>query len=213
MNSPKKEANSKLAINIIKNLSKRNMEGYFYNSSEEAVAAISQMIKEGASVAYGGSMTFKETGMLDALRKSEHIKLIDRDLATSSVEKHQMQLAAFDSDYYFMSTNAITVDGELVNIDATGNKVAALIFGPKEVFILAGMNKVESDLKNAVKRVQNFATPPNAIRLGMDTACSKTGKCMDCHASNTLCCQIVTTRHSFIKGRIKVFLINEELGF
>lgn len=213
MNPYKQKANSLLAKTIIHNLKKRNMEGYFFESSEEAVQFIMSQIEENAKVAYGGSMTFKDTGMLTALRNNKKIHLIDRDLAESKEEKQKMQLASFDSDYYFMSTNALTINGELVNIDASGNRVAALIFGPKHVMILAGMNKVESNLENAIKRVQNFATPPNALRLNFDTLCSKTGACMNCHNDSTLCCQIVHTRHSFIKGRIKVFLINEELGF
>lgn len=213
MNLYKKKSNSILASTIIKNLKKRNMEGYFFEHSKEAVEFIMSRIEKNAKVAYGGSMTFKDTGMLTALRNNNKIHLIDRDLAESKEEKHKMQLASFDSDYYFMSTNALTINGELINIDASGNRVASLIFGPKNVMILAGMNKVESSLKEAIKRVQNFATPPNALRLNFNTSCSKTGACMDCHNDSTLCCQIVHTRHSFIKGRIKVFLINEELGF
>lgn len=213
MNQPKDIANSLLAGEIIKNLNKRNMEGFYFNSSKEAVAYIMQMIESDSVIAYGGSMTLKETNMLDTLRASDKVHLIDRDFAKDSTEKHQMQLDSFQADYYFMSTNAVTINGELVNIDASGNRVAALIFGPKYVIIMAGMNKIVNDLDSAVKRIQNFATPANTIRLNMDTPCSKVGKCMDCHNKATICCQIVTTRHSFIPGRIKVFLINEELGF
>lgn len=213
MNRHKFEANAALAKTIIGNLNKRNMEGYYFNSSKDAVSFLLDFIPDDSKVAYGGSMTVKDMGILDLLRKKENISLIDRDMASDAEEKRQLQLASFDSDYYLMSTNAITLDGELVNIDAIGNRVAAMIFGPRNVVIITGINKVEATLKSAVNRVQNFATPANSVRLKCNTPCALTGKCMNCHLDSTLCCQIVVTRHSYIKNRIKVLIVNEELGF
>lgn len=213
MSNPKDMANEKLAASIIKKLEKRNMQGFYYNTSKEAIEAITKMLPNNASVSFGGSASIAECGMLSSLRNNSNIRLIDREQASSAEEKQKMYFDSFSCDYYFMSTNAISIDGELVNIDATGNRVAALTFGPKNVIIIAGMNKIATDRLSAIDRVQNQATPPNCLRLGMKTPCAVTGHCADCHSDQTLCCQVLITRHSFIKNRIKVFLINETLGF
>ena len=120
---------------------------------------------------------------------------------------------AFCCDNYIMSTNAITYDGELVNIDGTGNRVAALIYGPKNVVVIAGMNKVTDNVENAYKRARSHASVPNAIRLDMNTPCKATGLCSDCTSPDCICCQAVITRYSRIKGRIKVILVGESLGY
>lgn len=112
-----------------------------------------------------------------------------------------------------MSTNAITMDGELVNIDGSGNRVAALIFGPEEVIIVAGMNKVTADVPGAYKRVKNIASPPNCVRLNKNTPCAMTGQCGSCLGDDCICSQTVITRRSGIPGRIKVILVGEELGY
>ena len=111
-----------------------------------------------------------------------------------------------------MSTNAITLDGELVNIDGSGNRVACLAFGPNEVIVVAGMNKVVSNVEEGIARSRNFAAPPNTVRLGCDTPCAKIGQCGNC-LNDTICCQIVVTRASRVPGRIKVILVGEELGY
>ena len=116
------------------------------------------------------------------------------------------------ADAFMMSTNAITLDGELVNIDGSGNRVACLAFGPKEVIVIAGMNKVVSNVEEGVARSRNIAAPPNTVRLGCDTPCAKIGQCGNC-LTNTICCQIVVTRASSIPGRIKVILVGDELGY
>lgn len=112
-----------------------------------------------------------------------------------------------------MSSNAITLDGELVNIDGNGNRVACLITGPKNVIVIAGMNKIAPDVKSAFDRVRNVAAPPNGVRLGTKTPCAKYGRCHDCYAADSMCCQFVVTRKSRIPGRIKVLLVGEELGY
>jgi hypothetical protein len=203
-----------LASSVIKGLEKRHMEGYYFKTSQEAVDAILAMLPEGASVSFGGSETLSQSGMLDALRASdEKLEIIDRTRAASPEEKKAMQRKAFSVDYYFMSTNAITADGELVNIDGNGNRVAALICGPEHIFILAGMNKVASDVQAAITRVHTNAAPPNAVRLNLNTPCSLTGVCKDCLSPDCICAHTVVTRYNRIPGRIKVFLIGETLGF
>ena len=116
-------------------------------------------------------------------------------------------------DYYFMSSNAITLDGQLVNIDGRGNRVACLIDGPKNVIIIAGMNKIVTDVEAGIERVRNYASPPNNIRLGYNTPCAQLGRCANCLVDDCICCQIVITRKSKIPGRIKVILVGEELGY
>ena len=117
-----------------------------------------------------------------------------------------------NADAFLMSSNAITLDGELINIDGRGNRVSFLIYGPDEVFVIAGMNKIVTDVPSGIERVRNMATPPNTVRLNRDTPCAKTGRCGDC-LTNSICSQIVVTRTSMIPSRIKVILIGEELGY
>lgn len=201
-----------MAATIIKGLEKRQMEGYYFASASEAVSKIMAMLPEDSVISWGGSETLEETGMLEAL-KSSGLTLLDRSAAGSPAEKKELQRKAFSADYYFMSTNAVTTDGELVNIDGNGNRVAALICGPEHVFILAGMNKVAADVEAAIKRVHTYAAPPNAVRLNLKTPCSLTGVCKDCVSKDCICGHTVVTRYNRIPGRIKVFLIGETLGF
>ena len=200
------------AASIIKGLEKRGMEGYYFASAKEAVDRILSMIPEGSTVSWGGSATLEETGMIKAL-KDASLNLIDRAAASGPEEKKELQRRAFSADYYLMSTNAITLDGKLVNIDGNGNRAAALICGPDYVFIMAGMNKVAADTEAAVKKVHTDAAPPNAVRLNLSTPCSLTGVCKDCLSPDCICAHTVITRYNRIKGRIKVFLIGETLGF
>lgn len=209
---PKTKSYENTAKTVIKALEKRGMEGFYFESSKDAVAKIMEMLPEEAVVSWGGSMTLSETGMMDALRKSG-LTLVDRMTANSPEEARELYSKTVLSDYYFMSTNAITLDGELVNIDGNGNRVACLITGPSNVMILAGMNKLVSDIETGCKRVRNFAAPPNAVRLNVKTPCAVLGKCEDCLSPDCMCCEIVITRKSRKKNRIKVFLIGEELGY
>lgn len=209
---PVSQYHETLAASIIKGLEKRNMEGYYFPTAKEAVSYIMSIIPEGSFVSWGGSATLSESGMMDALKASS-LTLIDRDTASSPEERTAMQRQAFGANYFFMSTNAITTDGELVNIDGNGNRVAALIYGPDHVMILAGMNKVAADVEAAITRVHTNAAPPNTIRLNLKTPCSTTGVCKNCLSPDCICAQTVITRYNRTPGRIKVFLIGETLGF
>ena len=208
----KKQTYAKQAATIIENLGKRNIEGIYCASKEQAAEKALAIMEEGATVAWGGSMTLQECGLMDKLYKSG-LTLIDRDKASTPEEKIAREREAFGCNYYLMSSNAITIDGQLVNIDGHGNRVAALINGPDHVLILVGVNKIVPDVNAGIDRIQNLAAPANVSRFGLKTPCSATGFCGDCQSLDSVCCQIVITRLSRHPGRIKVILIGEELGY
>lgn len=210
--TPKKQAYKTLADTMIKNFHKRNMEAFYCEDSESAVKLAMDLMKDGATVGAGGSETIKETGLLDAVKNSD-LTFIDRDTAKTPEEKKSAFLQTMAADYFLMSSNAVTIDGELINIDGNGNRAACLIHGPEHVIMLVGMNKVVSDVTSGVARVRNMASPANAARLGTRTPCGASGRCGDCHSEDCMCCQVVVTRHSRHTGRIKVILIGETLGF
>ena len=208
----KSKAFEKLAENVIKNLEKRNMEGYYFEDSKSCVSAIMNMMPEESVVSWGGSMTLNETGMMDALKASD-LTLIDRATAKTPQENREIFAKTVMADYYFMSTNAITNDGILINIDGNANRVACLAHGPSHVMILVGRNKFTASVEAGVERVRNTASPANAIRLNRNLACGLTGSYHDCLSPDCFCNQVVITRRSGHAGRIKVFLINEDLGY
>lgn len=210
--TPKEQSNQMLANTIIENMKKKNLEGYYCATATEAVEKALSLMPEGSSVTWGGSMSIMESGLLDAVRQGNY-EIIDRDTAKTPEEARIMYSKQVLADFYLMSTNAITIGGELVNIDGRSNRVSCLCWGPEHVIILAGMNKVASDVESALKRVRNFAAPPNAVRLNRNTPCAKTGKCGDCYSPDCICSQIVVTRRSSTPNRIKVILVGEELGF
>ena len=197
---------------IIKNLKKRQIEGYFCEDKISALQKSLELIPKGASISWGGSMTIIETGLIDNIKNGDY-KIIDRDSAKTAEEQRIVYSQICSSDFFLMSTNAITIDGELINIDGRGNRVAFLCYGPQNVLILVGINKVVSDIESGFKRVRNIASPPNSIRLNRKTPCAVTGKCEDCYSTECMCGQFVITRYSLIPNRIKVILIGEELGY
>lgn len=210
--NPKQQTYEILAGSIIKNFKKRGIEGYYCPTSTQAISLAMGLMKEGSSVAYGGSETLKETGMMDTLLQSSHHVILREDAVTAE-EKKEIAKQTIVADYFFMSSNAITLDGELVNIDGIGTRVCYLIYGPEQVIILAGMNKIVTDVDSGIKRVKNIAAPPNGVRLNTQTPCSFTGHCGDCLSPGCMCCEYVITRKSRIPDRIKVILIGEELGY
>ena len=188
------------------------MDAYYCATKEEACQKILDLMPENSSIAWGGSESMVEAGVMDAIR-NQNYRLIDRSLAKNFQETRELFSQAVMADYFLMSSNAFTVDGELVNIDGAGNRVACLAFGPSHVIVLASMNKMCANVEDAVRRVRTLATPPNAIRVNADTPCAKTGVCADCNIPESICCQIEITRRSRIQGRIIVVLCGEELGF
>ncbi|HCX04579.1 MAG TPA: lactate utilization protein [Clostridiales bacterium] len=210
--SYKKEAYKLKAESIIKNFKKRKINGFYCESKNEALQKALELIEKGSTVSWGGSTTIQEVGLLDAVKDGEY-EVIDRDTASNPEERWEIMRKSFFADTYITSSNALTIDGELVNIDGNGNRVAAMSFGPKKVIIIVGMNKIVDNLDCAVKRVQNEAAPPNVQRLNLNTSCSKTGYCMDCYTDDCVCGQILITRYNRVKDRINVIIVGEELGF
>lgn len=210
--SSKKQYYETLADTLIDKFNKRGIEGYYCDNANEALITAKRFLTPGCSISWGGSETLNELGLLTDLKASDYI-LYDRTTAKTEEERTAIYSKTVTADYYFMSSNAITLDGQLVNIDGLGNRVACLITGPKNVIVIAGMNKIVTDVNTGIERIRNMASPPNAIRLGNQTPCAEIGKCANCFVDDCICCQIVITRKSRIPGRIKVILVGEELGF
>ena len=192
-------------------LTRRNFEAYAVESADEARALILSMIGKEESVTWGGSATISEIGLLSALKENGYLVFDREDVPPS--ERIAFAKEHFFSDWFLMSTNAITEDGELLNLDGMGNRVASLIFGPKNVIVVAGVNKITPDIDAAYARVRQVAAPRNAQRFSINTPCKRTGACADCLSPDTICASLVRTRFSRQKGRIKVILIDEEYGF
>ena len=201
--------NELLAQKVIKGLQSRNMTGYYAATREEALRIALSLIEKGSSVTMGGALSAHEIGLVDAV-KTDGYRFIDRN---AYADKRQAMLDAYDADWFLSSTNAMTEDGVLVNIDGNANRVSAIAQGPKHVLFIVGMNKVCSDLDSAMKRARGVAAPTNAQRFGLNTPCAKTGACMNCKSPDTICCQFLITRFSRHKDRIHVILVNDNLGF
>lgn len=194
---------------IIKKLQLRKMEGYYCENKEEALAKLLELIGDTPkTIANGGSVTLNQIGAKKAVQKAGH-ELVLKEKYENQKEWIARQATA---DVFMTSTNAITLDGELVNIDGVGSRVSMMIFGPDEVIVVAGMNKVVTDVEAGIKRIHNFAAPLNALRINADTPCKQMEKCENC-LKNTICCNIVVTRATRFANRIKVILVGEELGF
>jgi len=212
---PRKTTYKNQAEQIIKSLKKRNMNGFYFDNNRDAINAICGMIPEDALVGLGGSETIIESGLIDALRNM-NIRLLDRykeDVTPEQVS--EMRQEGLLSDVYITSSNAITSDGKIVNMDGTGNRVAAMIYGPKKVIFMVGMNKAVISLEDAITRIKTIAGPMNSIRVNMNTPCSKLGFCADphCHPPNRICSQLVILEANLIPDRINVVLVGEELGY
>lgn len=210
--SIKKEYYKNLSNTVLKGFEKRHIEGYYCETAEDAKKLALSLVPENTSASFGGSVTLEETGILDALRNRKDVTLYDRSTGKNPEEVKKIMHDALSCDYYFMSSNAITQDGELVNIDGNGNRVAALIYGPENVIVVAGMNKICKNAEEGISRVRNVASPQNCIRLNKNNPCAINGACGNCLA-DTICDQIVITRASRVPNRIKVILVGEELGF
>lgn len=208
--TPIETRNEKLGARVVENLKSRHFDAYYCATAAEAKEKILSLIPETDVVGYGGSETIDKLGIKDALREKGQ-KMHDRDLA-SPEEKADVMRKALLSDTFLMGTNALSEDGELINIDGNGNRVAALIFGPKSVIVAVSLSKVAKTLEDAMSRARNTAAPTNSQRFGLPTPCGTTGCCANCKGEKSICRQIVITRLS-IPHRIKVVLIGETLGY
>ena len=185
------------------------------DKSEAADLFLKKILPDSAarSIAWGGSQTFISTGLYHILRKRSDLEVVDvfeKDLPDD--EKHERRRRGLLVDLYISGTNAVTEEGQLVNLDMIGNRIGALTFGPKTVVVLVGRNKVVADVEEAMYRIKNFAAPTNAMRLDKKTPCVKTSYCEECSSPNRICNTWTITEKSFPKGRVKIVLINEDLG-
>ena len=203
----------KTAQAVIKGLKKRNIEGFWCPTSADAARLVLGMMQDGDSVTWGGSETFKDSGVKSALAESGRFRMVDRTTAKTPEEKREMWRDRTTADWFFMSANALTLDGEMVNVDGNSDRLSLLLHGPAHVVALVGMNKIVSDVESGYKRIRTTVCPLNAERLHPNTPCELTGVCADCHSKGCMCCEVVVTRHSRHDGRIKVVLIGEELGY
>lgn len=193
----------------IKNLNSRNMEGYYVNNTEQLFQKIKEFIVEGSTIGVGDSMTLFETKIIDFLRDGSFNFLDKYEEKLTKDEKREIYIKNFSADTFISSTNAITENGELYNIDGNGSRVAPMLYGPKQVIIVAGINKIVKNLEEAEMRVRQYAAPIDAKRLNKDTPCAKLGYCIDCKSPNRICNDFVVIKGQFIKGRIKVIIVGE----
>lgn len=197
---------------VVKNLRSRHFDAYYCATKEDALRQALSLIPEGATVGWGGCASAEEIGLVDAVRKGNY-RPIDRNTGATPEEKTALMKQAMLAEVFLTGTNALSQDGELVNIDGTGNRVAAIVYGPDSVIVIAGMNKVCATLEDAVTRARTVAAPMNSQRFTIQTPCNVTGACADCKSPQCICNQILITRHCRPAGRIKVILVGEDLGF
>lgn len=193
------------------NLEKNNFATYRAKSREEIIDIVSSLVPSGAEVGFGGSVSLYESGVIDYLRSREDIALLDRD--QNPEKAGELMKKALTCDVYFASSNAVTENGELFNVDGRGSRVAPMIFGPESVVLVVGANKIVPDLAAAEMRVKKIAAPANTMRLSCETPCRYTGECADCKSPARICCDFVTMKMQRVKGRIKVIIVDESLGF
>ena len=210
--TPQEKRNELLAGVLIKNLNRRNMEAFYCPTGDEAVKKVSELIEDGSSVTWGGTMTVRDLGIPDALRSRGTLEVLDRDLVETPEEKLAMYLRAFSVDVYLSSANAISEDGVIVNIDGNGNRVAAITWGPKKVIFVIGLNKVAQTVEAALSRVRGTASPTNAARFDIKTPCQVDGVCHNCNSPQSICNYVHFLRNS-PKGRHVVVLVGEDLGY
>ena len=197
---------------LVKNLKSRHFEAYYCPDSASALAKALELIPEGASVGWGGALSVQQIGLIDAV-KSGNFAAIDRDAATTPEERTQALKRCLTADVFLCGANALSLDGQMVNIDGTGNRVAAIAYGPDTILVIAGMNKVCDTLDDAVTRARTVAAPMNKQRFPFKTPSEVTGSCADCKSEDCICNQILITRNCRPAGRIKFVLVGEELGF
>lgn len=206
------------------NLKRNNMEPYFVQTGEQACELVKKLMNKGDVVSCGGSVTLKQTGVYDVISSADY-KFLDRSAEGLSREDvEEIYRKTFCADVFCTSTNALTENGELYNVDGNSNRVAAILYGPKSVIVVCGVNKIVKDLDEAIYRVKTKAAPPNTVRLGIDTYCSKKGECVSlskenpgmcegCRSDGRICCNYVVCAQQRHVNRIKVIIVNEELGY
>ena len=212
MTDPRQKYYEKRGQMLVKNLQSRHFEAYYCANKSDALKKALELIPEGASVGWGGAMSALQIGLLDAVKAGKY-RAIDRDTAASPHERIKLQKDCLLADVFITGANALSLDGQMVNIDGMGNRVAAIVYGPESVIVIAGMNKVVDTLNAAVTRARTIAAPMNKQRFSAMTPCEVTGSCADCKCEDSICNQLLITRNCRPAGRIKLIIIGEELGF
>lgn len=197
---------------LVKNLKKRHFDAIYCQTNEEALAKALSWIPEGATVGWGGATSAQQIGLMAAVNAGNY-KAIDRDQCKTPEEREQAAKDCLFADVFLTGANALSLDGEMVNIDGNGNRVGAIVYGPKTVIVIAGMNKVAETLDDAITRARTVAAPINQQRFQLNNPCTVTGTCADCKSESCICNHIVITRHCRPAGRIKFVIVGEELGF
>lgn len=211
MADPKQLYYEKRAAVLIKNLKSRHFDAYYCADKKAALCKALELIPDGASVGWGGAMSAEQIGLMDAVRAG-NFRALDRAAAKTADERLEIQKQCLFSDVFITGANGISLDGQMVNIDGTGNRVAAIVYGPAAVLVIAGMNKVADDLDGAIERARTIAAPANQQRFQNQTPCTVTGACADCKSEECICNQILITRNCRPAGRIKFILVGEDLG-
>lgn len=201
-----------MELEITKNFKSRNIDVAFFETLEEVKDRIIDLIPIDCSVGVGNSKTLKDINISELLRERGNI-VFDKTLAKSKAESEQIKKKSLLSDWYITGTNAISKEGHIVNIDHSGNRVAAIIFGPDNVIVVVGKNKICGTLDDAIHRVRNTSVPLNAKRAGYNPPCLRLNKCVDCTTDERICFNLVIIEGQFVKDRMKLFIVNEELGF
>ena len=205
--------NKEKILRTIKALDNNNMNGYYVKDKDELINKIEEIVKEDSIVSVGGSQTLFETGVIDYLRTNRY-KFLDRyEEGLSREEIVKIFKKTFSADAYFTSSNAITEDGFLYNVDGNGNRVAAMLYGPEKVIVICGVNKIVKDLDRAIDRNRQVSAPSNAKRLNRNTPCTKVGYCMDCKSSERICNEYTLIKRQGNKDRIHVIFLDEEFGY
>ena len=208
----------------MQNLRLNKMEPYFVQTSAEACEKVRELMEKGCTVSCGGSVTLKQTGVYDLISSADY-DFLDRSVPGLTREQvEEIYRKTFFADAFVTSTNALTENGELYNVDGNSNRVAAILYGPKSVIVVCGVNKIVKNIDEAINRVKTKAAPPNTVRLNIDTYCAKTGQCVSlnkenpemcegCHSDGRICCNYVVCAQQRHVNRIKVIIVNEELGY
>ena len=197
---------------LVKNLQKRHFDAYYCATREAALKQVLSLMPEGSTVGWGGAISAAQVGVQEAVHAGNYT-VIDRDSFSDPAEKLRCMRDCFNADFFITGANALSLDGQMVNIDGNGNRVGMIVYGPKHIIVVAGMNKVCATVEDAVKRARTVAAPMNQQRFGLPNPCTCTGVCADCLSETSICNQILITRHCKPAGRIKFVLVGEELGF
>ena len=195
------------------NLKRNNMQGYFIEDSKDLFPLLDKLILQGSTIGSGDSVTLEQLGVFDFIRKGNYI-FYDKHIENlTSIEKREIYIKNFSVDNFITGCNAITVSGELVNIDGNGSRVAPMIYGPSQVIVIMGKNKIVNNINEAIERVRQIAAPLDAKRLKKETPCTKLDRCIDCKHPQRICNSFVVIARQFDYERIKVIIINEDMGY